>query len=214
MIKRVSFCITAILVSLFSGCNGIFSWIYDPAPQQTIFGFVETNPITHSGTIYIDATDYAKWTYINLAKMTIDTCNANMNVEPTEWDFAIHRYDVKTNNGAAMETDYTSINQIIESNLNLSGTFTPDTFSKVMVDVSDMMNGNIKYADSYINPILNRWLNVNTEQMPPIYTLSNKVYILQLANGQHAALHFTNYMSSTNVKGFITIRYVFPIFNS
>ncbi len=214
MKKCVNTLILAMSVSLFSGCNGIFSWIYDPAPQKTTFGFVETDPTTHSGTIYIDATDYVKWTYIHLAEMKIDTSNAKNDIEPADWDFAIHRYDVKTNNGAAMETDYTSIDQIIEGNISLSGVFTPDTFSKVMVDVSDMMNGNIEYADSYINPVLNKWLDVNTDQMPPIYTLSNKVYILQLSNDQYAALQFTNYMSSTSAKGFVTIRYVFPIINS
>lgn len=214
MKKRVNILILAISACLFSGCNGIFSWIYDPAPQKTAFGFVETNPITHSGTIYIDATDYAKWTYINLAEMTIDTSNAKNDVEPAEWDFAIHRYDVKTNNGSAMETDYASIDQIIAGGISLSGVFTPDTFSKVMVDVSDMINNNIEYVDSYINPVLSKWLDVNTDQMPPIYTLSNKIYVLQLSNGQLAALQFTNYMSPTSAKGFVTIKYVFPIVNS
>lgn len=210
--KKHVFLAFAAIALLCTACNGIFPWIYSPAPPKTGFGFVETDESTHSGTIFIDATDYAKWTYINFAKKTIDTSNIRMEEpEPANWDFAIHRYDVKTNNGAALQTEHFSLHVFKGNGVSLSGDFSPDTLSRVAYDMSGMMDNNVLYTDSHLNKVLCKWLDVNTSQMPPIYTLSNRVYILRLSNGQYAALLFTNYMNSASVKGYVTIRYVFPV---
>ncbi|MBQ5993335.1 MAG: HmuY family protein [Bacteroidales bacterium] len=202
-----------ILVGLLSSaCNGIFAWIYNPVPEKPAYGFIETDEASHRGTIFLDAHDYAKWTYVNLRRQMIDTANILMGEpDPDDWDFAIHRYDVKTNNGAALETHFTTLEDFSEGGLSFSGSFTYDTLSRIAIDMSGMMDGNVLYADSYLNPLLCNWLDVNTSQMPPIYTLSGKVYVLQLANGQYAALKFTNYMNAASTKGYVTIQYVFPI---
>ena len=44
----------------FSACDGILEGIYDSpaASDSNELGFIRTDPSTHSGTIYIDATDY------------------------------------------------------------------------------------------------------------------------------------------------------------
>jgi hypothetical protein len=49
--------------------------------------------------------------------------------------------------------------------------------------------------------------------MPPSYTLSNKIYILKLADGSKAALKLENYMNDAAVKGYMTIRYMYPVNN-
>jgi len=186
--------------------------MYDKGPIRTELGFVEINDDTHSGTIYVDATDYTKWTYINLAEQTVEIRDIN-EVEPAEWDFALHRYDVKTNNGTVVETSASSIGEIMGGDFYAMGEYVPDMLSEVAIDMSGMVFGNIEYAESYLNPVLCQWLDVNIERMPPIYTLSNKVYLLQLSNGQQAVLLFTNYMNAAGKKGYITIRYLYPMSN-
>ena len=41
-----------------SACNGIFEEIYDAPTVGGEFGFVAVDDATHTGRIYIDATDY------------------------------------------------------------------------------------------------------------------------------------------------------------
>ena len=57
------------------------------------------------------------------------------------------------------------------------------TTAKVAIDMSGMMDGNIVYMESYYNEELSKWLNVDKSNMPPTYTLSNKVYMVKLKDG-------------------------------
>lgn len=64
---------------LLSACNGLFSSVYDTPDADTgsEFGFVSAATDNTPGKIYIDATDYERWTYINFNDMSIDTLDVN-----------------------------------------------------------------------------------------------------------------------------------------
>ena len=100
----------------FSACDGILEGIYDSpaASDSNEFGFIRTDPSTHSGTIYIDATDYRRWTFIDFHTQKVDSVNVTDSdqKEPEEWDIAVHRYDVKTNAGAVLETGFTGFSAL------------------------------------------------------------------------------------------------------
>ena len=49
---------------LFPACDGILDGIYNQPRTTTGYGFNPNGDGT--GTLFIDATDYAQWTYINL----------------------------------------------------------------------------------------------------------------------------------------------------
>lgn len=49
---------------------------------------------SNTGRIYIDATDYTEWHYIDLLNKEVVTKNVDEDA-PVNWDFAIHRYDAK-----------------------------------------------------------------------------------------------------------------------
>ena len=217
--KRISsILVLSFILGICSSCNGILGSIYDDPITETgnKYGFISIDKANNSGTIYINASDYMQWTYINLHNKTIDikvidTANMENNENPQNWDFALHRYDVKTNNGAAKATQFATLDELKKSATRPDGSgFASDTLGKVTVDMSGMMDGNIKYVSSNINPILSQWLDVNTSEMPPIYTLSKQVYFLQLQNGEYAALLFSNYINEESEKGYITIKYIYP----
>lgn len=84
------------------------------------------------------------------------------------------------------------------------------TTDRITIDMSQMMDGIIVYAEDYYNPCLSRWLDVDTSTMPPVYTLSGRVYLLRLADGTYAALRLTNFMDDAAVKGVMTIDYLYP----
>ena len=208
---KKAFGLLALAFALAS-CNGIFSGLYDEVETTSPFGFKQVNEADGSGIIYIDTRDYELWTYINLKERTIDTANmVKEEPEPSQWDFALHRYDVKTSGGAARETDFLTMEALISNGHYAEGVFEADTAGRVVVDMSTMMDGYLGYHDSNINKVLSRWINVDTSTMPPIYTLSGKVYVLRLDDGTFAALLFTDFMDEASVKGIITIKYVYPL---
>lgn len=200
----------------FSACDGILEGIYDnPAAEDSNeFGFIKTDPSTCSGTVYIDATDYRRWTFIDFHAQKIDSVNVTDSdrKEPEEWDIAVHRYDAKTNGGAVLETSFTGFSALQNAGTMPEGTYVEDiwTTDKIAVDMSGMMDGNIVYTASYFNEELSKWLNVDKSNMPPAYIPSNKVYVIKLKDGTRAAVRLTNYMNAGGVKGFMTIDYIYP----
>lgn len=207
----------AALLSLPS-CNGLFEGIYDEPVAASEFGFTKVEQATSSGTIYIDATSYTKWTYIDFDTYSIDTTliaedgSESGNVMEG-WDLAVHRYDTKTNGGSVLETEYTSLDEFRVSGRIPEGEYVEDiwTEDRITIDMSQMMNGVILYAPSWYNPELSKWLNVDTSTMPPVYTMSGRVYVLKTQDGKAAALQLNNYMNDSKVKGFMTIDYIYPV---
>ena len=53
--------------------------------------------------------------------------------------------------------------------------------------------------------------DVDTSPIPPIYTLSGKIYLLRLEDGTFAALRLANFMNDAAVKGYMTIDYLYPV---
>jgi hypothetical protein len=207
-----------------SACDGLFDGLYDSADDtltSSEFGFIEIDPLSQSGTIYIDATSYTRWTYINLHTLTTDTvaiCDENMDAdgllrEPSDFDFAVHRYDAKTCGGAVYETPYSTFEELRAQGLPSNATFDSDlwTTEQITIDMSQMLDGILQYTPSYYNATLSRWLDVDTSNMPPTYTLSNRVYVLRLADQSMAALRLSNFKSAQAVKGFMTIDYLYPV---
>lgn len=193
-----------------SACNGIFENIYDD-PIETEMEIKE-NKFSQVKTV-----EYTEWAYIDLSARKVTTVQIGEEYEsqiPEEWDFAIHRYDIKTNGGAAFQTSYTSIDDFIAAGkLPEAEKFVEDewTTNKIAIDMSGMMEGNIVYTDSYYNATLSSWLNVDTSTMPPIYTMSSQVYLLRLEDNTYAAIRFTNYTNAKGIKGYIDFDFSYPI---
>lgn len=212
---RIAIGVVAVLLSL-SSCNGIFGSIYDNIPNEesSKYGFIERDEKNHSGVIYIDASSYTRWTYIDFHTLSLDSIEIEKNAQtPSNWDLAIHRYDVKTNNGEVIETGFTGLSTLKRSGKLPEGHYVKDKWSenKIIVDMSQMMQGKIGYEPSFYNPELAKWLFVDTTNMPPSYNPSNKVYVIKLKDGTNAAVRLKNFMNGSNIKGFMTIEYVYPL---
>ena len=145
-------------LTLLPSCNGIFQGIYDSGEEDLItdYGFLEYNPSENSGTVYIDATDYTKWVYLDFHGRTAVTAGMSDAEAPSDWDIAVHRYDVKMPEGDYVEDEWTT--------------------EQIIVDMSGMMDGNIGYSESWYNPELSKWLKVDTSSMPPLYSMSQNTW--------------------------------------
>lgn len=219
MLRKILFqlLVMGMIAISFPSCHGILDDIYDEAEEKNEFGFIRVDPESQSGTIYVDAHSYTQWTYIDFDGKEIYVTNIDkekgkeIESQPEKWELALHRYDAKTNQGAVLETSYSSLSELKSAGKLPEGTFVADIQDKVAVDMSQMMDNNIIYAESPVNKEIGKWLNVDTSQMPPIYTLSNKVYLLKTKEGKYAALFLSNYMSNGFQKGFMTIDYLYPL---
>ena len=211
----------ATLCCLLTACEGIFEDIYDD-PQVSLsttgYGFIDYNLSTYYGTAYVNTTDYYTWYYLNFHDFTTDTLTIDLDAddiladEPDEWDIALHRWDVRTNDGAGLETEYTSLDALVSDGTLPDGDFVEDEwYEYISVDMSDMMSGNIGYMSCYTNLEIAKWMDVDTSGMPPTYTPSNKVYLVRFNDDTMAALLLSNYMNSSGTKCYLTIDFVYPI---
>lgn len=204
----------ATLLLSLPACNGIFEGIYDMPTTETgnEYGFILIDEEARTGRIYIDATDYTEWHYVNLHDKQLTTTHVG-DAAPETWDFAVHRYDTKTNGGTVWESQAGAFDALPAPESVSEEQWTADewTTDRITIDMSQMMDGIILYAEDYWNPTLSRWLNVDTSTMPPIYTLSGKIYLLRLKDGTFAALRLANFMNDAAVKGYMTIDYLYPV---
>ena len=64
---------------------------------------------------------------------------------------------------------------------------------------------------SDFNPELSKWLNVDTSEMPPIYTPSNKVDPLRMKDDtMDCPSRLVSYMNAAGIKGYMTFDYIYP----
>jgi hypothetical protein len=208
-VSHIKFFVSGVAAMLLSSCNGIFEGIYDQPSDNTVseYGFITAPSTPLPGTIYIDATGYTNWVYLNFEDMSTTTLGVDDDA-PAHWDIAIHRYDAKTNGGSVAVTDATDFSDIINGNYSL-GEYTADTWTEeqVITDVSNMVDGYLGYVASDYNAVLSQWLDVDTTNMPPTYTLSNRIYVIRLADGRKIAVRLDNFMNSSSIKGYMTISY-------
>lgn len=212
--------LTAATLLALTACEGIFEDIYDDpgiSLSTTGYGFTEYDLSTNYGTAYINTTDYYTWYYLNFHDFTTDTLIVDLDAddiladEPEEWDIALHRWDVRTNNGAGLETEYESLDALVAANAMPSGDFVEDEwYEYISVDMSGMMSGEIGYMSCYTNLEIGKWMDVSTETMPPTYTPSNKVYLVRLQDETMIALILSNYMNESGTKCYLTIDFIYP----
>lgn len=204
-----------VAAALLTSCDGVFSGIYDEAESyDTGYGFIGAGT-DGSRRIYIDATNYATWNYLDIHDRHASTAEIVLGeeIEPKTWDFAVHRYDVKTNGGRVMATSLTSLSEAAALKLAPQGDWVSDiwTTNVVIYDMSQMMQGIIGYAETFYNPELSGWVALDMSSMPPSYSMNPNVYILELADKTHAALQLVNFMNSEGTKGYMTIDYIYPL---
>lgn len=211
MTRRLAYFLLATLLSVFlTSCNGIFSGIYD---NVTDGGATELGDNAFSN---INVVSFTQWTYLNFHDRTLQTSEIDEDggyVDPDGWDIALHRWDTRTNGGAAMETSYTSLNALLAGGKLPEGEWVEDVWTdeQLIIDMSQMMSGIFGYAEGWYNPELSKWIDVNISQMPPLYTLSGKVYLVRFADGTILAARLSTYTNAIGEKGYLTIDYVYPL---
>ena len=132
---------------------------------------------------------------------------------PEEWTIAIHRNNVRTNGGAVLETNYTSMDQLPESSEAFRNmTFKEDewTENEVWDSQEQMLLGYVPSQGIAVNRVLSSWLSIEIPPMPPSFSMNNHVFVLRLKDGSYAALQLENYLAPNGTKCYLTINYKYP----
>lgn len=178
-----------------------------------------------------DASDYGVWNYVNLETGEVEshpvpgvweyTSGNQVTVDEEEvtidWHIAIHRYEIRTNNGAVVTTDYTNMDDLVT--LPTDGYVQDEEIDSsddyaLTVDMSGMMTSDgVGYAQSaIINRELCAWVTVTaTGTMPPYeYTPTQKVMVLRCQDGTCIKLQFTHAGNTgTGTSGYLSFNYEF-----
>lgn len=185
-------------------------WIYVDLHKRTL----ERKPIPTTLTGEWDGR--SGWTYneVRGTQFTpFKTVRTDAQEDVEHWDFAVHHFDVKTNDGEVLETAYSSLNELPASSRDFSNeTFVKDVWSttNAIVDLKEMMGFRVGYQNSMINLPLTGWAVMDFSNPPPVYSSSDKVYILRMKDGSCAALRLLSYMSEAGTKGFLTVDVIYP----
>ncbi|MGI6370258.1 MAG: hypothetical protein GX372_02095 [Ignavibacteria bacterium] len=177
-----------------------------PMPVTAIFTTYAKEEPAKKEVTELKATAYDQWVYYDFStgKSVVHSIDENVDEQSFNWDIAIHRYDIRTNGGSALETDKTDLAALTSIP---AGTFTADVPDSIIVDMSNMMAGEVKYAKSSLNKVLSKWLNLDMSSMPPNYTLSNLVYVLKTKDEKYIKILFTDYTNKEGLKGYISFSY-------
>lgn len=188
-------------------------WMYLDLHRRTM----ETRPVPASLTGEWDGrSTMVRYHVVGTRYEFLEDKPVDTQTEPSEWDLAIHHFDVRTNGGSVLRTDYASVDVVPET-LDaigmVSGEFVPDCWTQhqCIVDFSGMFDRNIWYQASMVNPVLTEWVKMDFSTPPPKYEASRRVYVLRMTDGSMAALQLKSYMSEAGTKGFLTIDVCYPL---
>lgn len=132
--------------------------------------------------------------------------DANVDETSFDWDIAIHRYDVKTNEGSALATTEKELSAVTV--LPADGFVADVQTDSLTYDMTYMMQNAVAYAPAHINEVVSKW--IRRDGMPPVFTMSGLVYLVKTKSGDCAKIRFTDYTNDEDVNGHITFEYVYP----
>jgi hypothetical protein len=165
----------------------------------------EPNLPLEAEVISLDATSFTEWVYVSLSKGEIVEVSDPQN--DMSWDLGFHRWDVRTNGGMSGKGQGAAL-QLSQNGLDQVDT-APETgyVSDVMLQIN-MTGMPPVYEEHPANPELAKWMDLDMSEMPPKYTMTDKIFIVRTADGSYARLKFTDYMNDTGTRGHITFEYV------
>ena len=164
----------------------------------------------------IDATKYDMWTYVNLetgqtethrdfsewhvmekGKLleTIPAKGSEADIK-IKWHIAIHRFDIRTNEGEAIATKETE--------------FSVEIKDKMLVgfNMADMMKSKFTVAGmAKVNLVLKTWIVENPMGKAPV--LSKSVFVVKFKDGSYAKIKFTDATNDKQEKGHVSFNYEF-----
>ncbi|NOQ27919.1 MAG: hypothetical protein GQ564_21360 [Bacteroidales bacterium] len=183
-LKNAIFIIAALL--MFSACD-------DDTP-------------TIGATTMVEATSYTEWVYFSFSEgKIVDVTDPKTE---TNWDIGLRRNHFSTNSGSSgngaggvFDAGVVDFDAYFEA---------PETEYTVDDTVQNMDLTTIPFPTMYSiagNTVLETW-GVFTEEQPPTFIPSNKVFAVKTADGKYVKMIIQSYYGADG-SGYITFKYVY-----
>jgi len=169
----------------------------------------EPKPALEVKTVQIDARSYADWVYFSFEKGEVVSVDPAGFSSDLNWDIAFHRNDVRLNCGLSGKGAGGALKTTVKTLADISTA--PTSGYAVDAKKSIMTKFTLPvpvFEDQPANTEIN-WLNVDTSNPPPVYTLFDDVYVIKTAQGKYAKIKFKNYLSDKNETMIITLEYAY-----
>ena len=154
-------------------------------------------------TTIVEATSYTNWVYYSFSEDTIvDVIDPE---NSTNWDIGLMRNHIKTNSGTSGNGDGGAYDAgVVDFDLLL---VSPETGYVVDDSVPAFSMITMEYSNIAANSVLETW-GAFTEDTPPVFELTNNVFVIKTPLGNYAKVIFLNYYG-TEGSGYITFKYLY-----
>lgn len=165
------------------------------------------NPVAlEAVTEQVAATSYTDWVYYSFSEeAVVDVTDPKTQ---TNWDIGLRRNHFSTNSGSSGNGDGGVVDAGV---VDFDNYFeAPETEYTVDDTVQNMDLTTIPYPTMYPiagNTVLETW-GAFTEEQPPTFIPSNKVFVVKTADGKYVKMIVQNYYG-TEGSGNITFKYVY-----
>lgn len=174
-------------------------------PEQTYKTDVKSGEYTLSKATH-KGEDWIYFSFITQSEVSgIDHSNYK---DLDTWDIAFNRFNVRTNSGistnnigqgGAYDTQSTDWASVMEAPGN--NYIVDDTIQILESDTT------YEYMNSTGSVELNKWLEFSGP--PPVYTMSDHIYIVKTAKSKYAKIWLKSYHSDADESGHITFKYAY-----
>lgn len=154
-------------------------------------------------TVLIDATSYSDWIYFSFAEGgEVSIVDAQTS---SDWDLGLKRSYFKTNSGTSGgETGGAYDAGVVDFDTFIDAPTDGYTIDS-SIEVFDFVSK--EYISEPGNALLGTWGEF-TQDMPPTFIPSNKVFVIRTADGKYAKMIVQNYYG-TGGSGYITFSYAY-----
>lgn len=154
-------------------------------------------------TEQVAATSYTEWVYFSFSEgKIVDVTDPKTS---TNWDIGLKRNNFRTNSGAsgnglggALDTESVDFDSYFEA---------PETGYSVDVEIQAFDFNTMEYYTTTANEVLDTW-GAFTDDMPPTFIPSNKVFVVKTADGKFVKMIILSYYGADG-SGYITFKYVY-----
>ena len=165
-------------------------------------------------TVQLNASSQKKWTYFSFATgqaVTVDKDGITDIPKGLDWDIAFCRFYTRTNSGES-NSDKNGKGGVFMSEVKSMEQAQIPEDDKFIIDEIGKLEPAMAVIVTSRNTELQKWLDLNLDQMPPVYSIKNKnVFIIRCADGKtYAKVKFLGFENNEGGKVYPKFEYEYP----
>lgn len=162
-----------------------------------------TEPTNDTNEIVVNATSMDEWVYFSFDSR--DTFRLEDAYNSTNWDIGFQRYHLKTNSGTSGigQGGAYDAGKVDFDALEVAPTagYTPDDSLEIL-----RMGGGFNIS---ANEVLETWGALDTNNMPPVFVPSDKIFVVKTAQGKYAKIWLKSYYKKDGSSAHVTMKYFY-----